>query len=184
MVSFHNFKSQNFKLSVSNPKSKYVVYVSVLSQISNCQSLGRKNKHELLKTDRMRYYMLLFRWAATPTPHSTTVVPLRVHPHAPKLRGNLPRTWDSEVERFEGSMQSLAALPRYSGLGSLTSPPCRLECDIAREKLNSRTYLNCDIARESYCSLDIYSRYSALPLEMWYCSGVQGRGVWGCGVWQ
>ena len=51
-VSFHNFKSQNFKLSVSNPKSKYVVYMSVLSQISNCQSLGRKNKHEILKTDR------------------------------------------------------------------------------------------------------------------------------------
>ena len=35
-VSFHNFKSQNFKLSVSNPKSKYVAYLSVLSQISNC----------------------------------------------------------------------------------------------------------------------------------------------------
>ena len=51
-VSFHNFKSQHFKLSVSNPKSKYVAYVSVLSQISNCQSLGRKNKHETLKTDR------------------------------------------------------------------------------------------------------------------------------------
>ena len=33
-VSFHNFKSQNFKLSVSNPKSKCVAYVSVLSQIS------------------------------------------------------------------------------------------------------------------------------------------------------
>ena len=33
-VSFHNFKSQNFKLSVSNPKSKYVAYLSVLSQIS------------------------------------------------------------------------------------------------------------------------------------------------------
>ena len=32
-VSFHNFKSQNFKLSVSNPKNKYVAYVSVLSQI-------------------------------------------------------------------------------------------------------------------------------------------------------
>ena len=31
-VSFHNFKSQNFKLSVSNPKSKYVVYLSVLSK--------------------------------------------------------------------------------------------------------------------------------------------------------
>ena len=43
--SFHNFKSQNFKLSVSNPKSKYVAYLSVLSQISNCQGLGRKNKH-------------------------------------------------------------------------------------------------------------------------------------------
>ena len=53
-ASFHNFKSQNFKLSVSNPKIKYVAYVSVLSQISNCQSLGRKNKHEILKTDRTR----------------------------------------------------------------------------------------------------------------------------------
>ena len=50
--SFRNFKSQNFKLSVSNPKSKYVAYSSVLSQISNCQSLGRKNKLEFLKTDR------------------------------------------------------------------------------------------------------------------------------------
>ena len=51
-VNFHNFKSQNFKLSVSNPKSKYVAYLSVLSQISNCQGLGRKNKHNILKTDR------------------------------------------------------------------------------------------------------------------------------------
>ena len=51
-VGFHNFKSQIFKLSVSNPKSKSVAYLSVLSQISNCQSLGRKNKHEILKTDR------------------------------------------------------------------------------------------------------------------------------------
>ena len=52
MVSFHNFKSQIFKLSVSNPKNKYVAYLPVLSHISNCQSLGRKNKHEMLKTDR------------------------------------------------------------------------------------------------------------------------------------
>ena len=51
-VSFHNFKSQIVKLSVSNPESKYVDYLSVLSQISNCQGLGRKNKHEILKTDR------------------------------------------------------------------------------------------------------------------------------------
>ena len=51
-VSFHNSKSQHFKLSVSNPKSKYVAYLSVLSQFSNCQSLGRKNKHDFLKTDR------------------------------------------------------------------------------------------------------------------------------------
>ena len=43
-VSFHNFKSQNFKLSVSNPKSKYVAYVSVLSRISNCQGLGRQKQ--------------------------------------------------------------------------------------------------------------------------------------------
>ena len=51
-VSFHNFKSQNVKLNVSNPKSKYVAYLCVLSQISNRQGLGRKNKHEILKTDR------------------------------------------------------------------------------------------------------------------------------------
>ena len=53
---FYNLKSQNFKMSVSNPKSKYVVYLSVLSQISNCQSLGRKNKREILKTDRAINY--------------------------------------------------------------------------------------------------------------------------------
>ena len=51
-VSFHDFNSQKFKLSVSNPKSKYVAYLSVLSRISNCQGLGRKNKHDNLKTDR------------------------------------------------------------------------------------------------------------------------------------
>ena len=51
-VSFHNFKSRNFKLSVSNPKSKYVAYLSVLAQISDCQGLGRKNKYDILKTDR------------------------------------------------------------------------------------------------------------------------------------
>ena len=51
-VSFYSFKSQNFKLSVSNPNSKCVAYLSVLSRISNCQSLGRKNKHDMLKTDR------------------------------------------------------------------------------------------------------------------------------------
>ena len=51
-VSFHNFKSQNVKLSVSNPKNKYVAYLSVRSQISNCQGLGRKNKHEHLNTYR------------------------------------------------------------------------------------------------------------------------------------
>ena len=58
-VSFHNFKSQNFKLSVSNPKSKYVAYLSVLSQNSNCQGLGHKNKHETLKTDRTNTIILL-----------------------------------------------------------------------------------------------------------------------------
>ena len=30
-VSFHNFKSQKFKLSVSNPKNKHVAYLSLLS---------------------------------------------------------------------------------------------------------------------------------------------------------
>ena len=52
-VSFHNFKSQHFKSSVSNPKSKYVAYLHILSQISNCQGLGRKNKYDILKTDRI-----------------------------------------------------------------------------------------------------------------------------------
>ena len=61
-VSFHNFKSQNFKLSVSNPKSKYAAYLSVLSQNSNCQSLGRKNKHEILKTDRSNSKMYKYRY--------------------------------------------------------------------------------------------------------------------------
>ena len=56
-VSFHNFKSQNFKLSVSTPESKHVAYVSVLSQISNCQGLGRKSKDEILKTDRMTCFI-------------------------------------------------------------------------------------------------------------------------------
>ena len=31
----------------------YVAYVSVPSQISNCQGLGRENKHETLKADRI-----------------------------------------------------------------------------------------------------------------------------------
>ena len=53
-VSFHNFKSQNLKLNVSNPKNKHVAYLSVLSQFSNCQGLGRKNKFEIMKTDRNR----------------------------------------------------------------------------------------------------------------------------------
>ena len=60
-VSFHNFKSQMFKLSVSNPKNKYVAYLSVLSQSSNCQGLGRKNKFEILKTYRIiRQYIILY----------------------------------------------------------------------------------------------------------------------------
>ena len=49
---FHNFKSQNFKLSVSNPNIKYVPYVSVLSQVSNSQGLGRNFFFETLKTYR------------------------------------------------------------------------------------------------------------------------------------
>ena len=54
-VSFHSFKSQKLKLSVSNPKSKHVAYLSLLSQISKCQGLGRKHKHEILKTDRIGF---------------------------------------------------------------------------------------------------------------------------------
>ena len=49
---FSQFQVANFKLSVSNPKNKYVAYLSVLSRISDCQGPGRKSKHEILKTDR------------------------------------------------------------------------------------------------------------------------------------
>ena len=45
-------------MSVSNLKSKYVAYLPVLSQISNCQGLGRKNKFEILKTDRILQFFL------------------------------------------------------------------------------------------------------------------------------
>ena len=61
-IGFHNFKSQNFKLSVSNPESKYVAYVSVLSQVSNCQGLGGKSKHEFLKTDRIYIYIYIYTY--------------------------------------------------------------------------------------------------------------------------
>ena len=53
------------KLSVSNPKSNYVAYLSVLSQISNCQGLGHKNKHEILKTDRN---ILIYYYPRLPAP--------------------------------------------------------------------------------------------------------------------
>ena len=53
------FIISNLKLSVSNPRSKYVAYVSVLSRTSNCQGLGRKNKHEILKTDRTIIIMII-----------------------------------------------------------------------------------------------------------------------------
>ena len=71
-VSFHNFKSNNFKLSVSNPKNKHVAYVSVLSQISSCQGLGRENKLDILKTDRrspasIYVYMLIYDYIITTT---------------------------------------------------------------------------------------------------------------------
>ena len=56
---FMILKSPNFELSVSNPKNKYVAYLPVLSQLSNCQGLGRKNKHEILKTDRTLLLLLL-----------------------------------------------------------------------------------------------------------------------------
>ena len=52
-ASFHNFKTQNLKLSVSNPRSKYVACLSVLSRISNCQGLGHKNNFEIMKIDRI-----------------------------------------------------------------------------------------------------------------------------------
>ena len=48
-VSFHNFKSRNFKLSVSNPKSKCVACLSVLSQISNCK-LVIKHASQMLRS--------------------------------------------------------------------------------------------------------------------------------------
>ena len=75
-VSFHNFKSQNVKLSVSNPTNKYVAYLSVLSQILNCQGLGRKNKFEILKTYRVYIYIYTYIYILyiyTYNVHSSTI---------------------------------------------------------------------------------------------------------------
>ena len=55
MVSCNNFKSQKKQIERLKSKSKYVAYVPVLSQISNCQGLGRKRKHTILKNDRILY---------------------------------------------------------------------------------------------------------------------------------
>ena len=49
-------------MSVSNPKNKYVAYLPVLSQMSNCQGLGRKNKHEILKTNRTVGSLIEILW--------------------------------------------------------------------------------------------------------------------------
>ena len=54
------FQIANFKWGVSNPKSKHAAYLSVLSRISNCQGLGRKNKFEILKTDRKYIYIYIY----------------------------------------------------------------------------------------------------------------------------
>ena len=88
-VSFHNIKSQNLKLSVSNPKSKYVAYVSVLSQISNCQSLGRNNKHEILKTDRSTHWKMSLKipW----------MIPVKIH-----WKSDNPLEDTSEQSQFVG----------------------------------------------------------------------------------
>ena len=73
-VSLHNFKSQNFKLSVSNPKNKYVAYVSVLSQIANCQGLGRKNKHDIFKlTARLPFRTTETEAAQAPKSHEVGI---------------------------------------------------------------------------------------------------------------
>ena len=72
-VSCHNFKSQNFKLSVSNPKSKHVAYLSVLSQISNCQGLGRKNKHEIWKLTGL-VAVIMHTYCLYASEHTQTIV--------------------------------------------------------------------------------------------------------------
>ena len=71
-VSFHNFKSQNFKLSVSNPKNKHVAYLSVLSQISNCQGLGRKIKFDFWKLTVLTTTATTATAATTATTTTTT----------------------------------------------------------------------------------------------------------------
>ena len=52
MVGFHNLNLRIFHLRVSNPNKLIVDVVLTRCRISMCQGLGRKNKHEHLKTDR------------------------------------------------------------------------------------------------------------------------------------
>ena len=47
----NNDNNTTGKIERLKSKNKYVAYVSVLSQILNCQGLGRKNKHEILRSD-------------------------------------------------------------------------------------------------------------------------------------
>ena len=113
-VSFHYFKSQNLKLSFSNPKSKYVAYLSVLFQISNCQGLGRRNKHDILKTDRMADSARLPRDAIS-TAAATTIDDWR----AAVPNGN----------RYRNGMA------RHSMLHPTSTRICREGVDVGTEKI-------------------------------------------------
>ena len=132
-VSFlHNFKSQNFKLSVSIPKNKHVVYVSVLPQSSNCQGLGRKSKHEILKTDRTLQGRFLRGDRDSPRPLALD--------HATQcfcqlgIQGPRPirRVWTERVERHVGTLdfedpssRKLGAIRRASHRGAQSTLPSR-----------------------------------------------------------
>ena len=63
-ASFHNFKSQISNRETQILKGKCVAYLSVLSRISNCQSLGRKNEHEILKTYRS-WFVCVNKWLSS-----------------------------------------------------------------------------------------------------------------------
>ena len=66
---------------ISNPKSKYVAYLSVLSQISNCQGLGRKNKHEILKTDRTYVALSMLAFAGKRMTYTVLYIYIYIYTH-------------------------------------------------------------------------------------------------------
>ena len=153
-VSFHNFKSQNFKLSVSNPKSKYVAYVSVLSRISNCQGLGRKNKFEILKTYRT------LRSRKTEDPPPSSIFDLR-----PRRSKNPPPSSFFDPEDRRTTPQTLIELNLFNSSCSSCFPTYTYTCTHTPTHIHVYIYMyiHIDICIYVFIHVHIHTHTHTLP---------------------